>query len=198
MFRVILGLFFLSIAILFFVKSYNRYEILKDKFELETIKKKLFISNSKIIDEQEILRIRNLVKSLSKYPYKNRNREKINVLKIFNDSSSSCYEKSLLLYKAYSILGLKVRPVYVYFNKFGHKTSLLDFFSKRIESHSVIQIYFKNEWVVIDSEVDQSQLLTIDEYICSGKSLTKNSKYIIGLSNRHGSFISPSFLPDIY
>ena len=198
MLRYIIILFFLSLAFLYSVKSYNRYEILKDKFELEIIKKHLFISNNKIIDEHEILRIRNLVKSLSKYPYKNRNRDKINVLNVFKDSSSSCYEKSLLLYKAYSILGIKARPVYVYFNKFGNKTSLLDFFSKRIESHSVIQIYFKNKWVVIDSEIDQSQLFTIDEYIDSGKSLTKKSKYIIGLSNRHGSFISPSFIPDVY
>ena len=57
---------FLSLAFLSSVKSYNRYKILEDKFELEIIKKHLLISNNKIIDEHEILRIRNLVKSLSK------------------------------------------------------------------------------------------------------------------------------------
>jgi hypothetical protein len=109
-----------------------------------------------------------------------------------------CFNRSLLLQKILILNGFRIRPIYLFYGSFG-KTGVFDFLKPGIPSHAIFEVKVDGMWLVVRTNTRMQFLLTISEYLSSPQSpVPRHTRYIRYLSNRHGKFIQPFFLPDIY
>jgi hypothetical protein len=110
-----------------------------------------------------------------------------------------CYDRSLILQKIMLLNGIRIRPVYIFFNIKTNHTSYVDLLFADTDSHAVFEFEWDGVWYMCQTTTKMVQLLTIDEYLNSNVSLVpKHSKYIRHVSNLNCKFIGHWFIPDIY
>ena len=148
-----------------------------------------------INDEKSIIELQNIVIEICKHEYNNYNGQII-VDKVLY--KGLCYDRSLILQKIMIYNGFPVRPVYLYTN--GMFNNPLDLFiAKNLQSHSIFEFKFNNQWFIVETNRKMIKLETLNTKL-EKDNFGYNTKlnYIRYLSNRNGHFIPPNFIPDIY
>lgn len=186
-----LNILLLSIILIFvIIININKRNIYPSSEEVKELKS---FYGQEIKSESDIIKLQNyIIKSIIQSEIKEK---KIDVLKILYAKKGLCYDRSLLMQKYFIINNFHIRPVYLFFGV--NNTTPFEFFSPKLSSHSIFEIEYDNNWYVIRTNTKMNKLETIEEYLNSGY-LPRHTRYIRYLSNRHGRFISPSFIPDIY
>lgn len=179
-----------------FLIMFNRIQIKPTKSELNIIKNTL--GNINIANSSDIIKVQNLV--MQEIGIEFLGKDEIDVEKVFIKKKGLCYDRSLILQKIFINSNIPVRPVFLYYYYDRTKeVSTLSFFSKDINSHSIFEFYFEDQWYVCRTNTYMKKLQTLEEYLkSSDTNLPLNVKFIRHLSNRNSRFIYPSWIPDIY
>jgi hypothetical protein len=177
------------------VKTINKAIIKPSKSEQELLNN-FFGDLMNIKDSSDILKLQNFtVENIIHKQIQDENSEII-VDSILSKRAGFCYDRSLLLQKIFLSKGYVVRPIYLYLNK--NNSSITSFFDKNLQSHSIFEILYKDEWYVVQTNTKQTKMKTLEEYLVEKKREGSDFRYIMHLSNRNGKFIYPSWIPDIY
>ena len=173
--------------------KYNQKQIFPTSDEIALFKD--VFGDIRVKTKSDILKIQNKVILLIRHKFVSRNQ--INVKECLLSRSGLCYDRSLILQKILIENGLDIRPVYVFWNT-SRKTSCFDIFNKKLQSHSVFEVFYDGNYYLIRTNSLQRDFESIDDYISTSGIVPKHSLFIRNLSNRHGAFLYPKFLPDIY
>jgi hypothetical protein len=193
----ILSLFLISIFIGFNVISEYNFSKIKPT-DSDVVALKQNFTDLKIDDESDILRIQNQLCDIldfkSKKTFYNEEVRIDSVLK----NGGICFHRSIILQKIFLLNNIPVIPVYLYYDHNSpSKTTILDIFDKDLNSHNIFLIKFSGEFVVIETNLRMKKLMTLDQFMTNGH-MPCGTKYIKHLNNRNGSFIFPSWIPDVY
>ena len=170
----------------------NQIKIKPDEIELlvNFFGKKLNIKN-----KSDLIIFQNTLIDTIKHDF-NQN-EMLDLNTILSAKKGLCFEKSFIIQKVLSYNKIKFRPIYIFYSG-ESSTNYFNLFDKRLRSHSGVEVYFEDKWYYIDSNTKQSTLLSFSDFVSIYKTVPKHVKSVRYLSNRHGKFIFPFFLPDIY
>jgi hypothetical protein len=186
-------IFLLSIIALFFgIVIINQLNIAPSEDEIELLRKAY--EELEVTDEKSIIKIQQKVREVCIDGYDNDG--EIIIGKVLY--RGLCYDRSLILQKIMIHNNYPIRPVYIYSS--GKFNNILDLiFAKNLPSHSVFEFKFHDKWYVMSTNNRMTKLQTLQTAIENGN-LGFNTKvnYIRYLSNRHGNFVAPSWVPDIY
>jgi hypothetical protein len=185
----------LLIILLITINFYNYFRIKPSVSEIKSINN--LISNSIIIDTNDIKIIQNLIIDSIKH-FSNNNGREINIDSIIVNKEGSCFDRSLLLQKILIMNNFKIRPIYLYKVNIDDN-SLIKFFSKKLPSHNTFEVFINKKWYLIRTNEKIKNFETLESYIKDKKlKYNINYRYIKFLNNRNGAFVYPSFIPDIY
>lgn len=192
----------LAIPIILFVifqliSQYNLFQLSPTKSELKTIK--YHFGDISINDEEDIIRIQNKSFELMKFDGQGlSHHQEIRVDSLFKWKRALCFHRSLLLQKIFLYNHIDVIPVFLFYNKkVPSKTSFFDILDRDLQSHNVFLAQFKGKSYLIKVNQPMSKMITLDQYM-KETLLPKGTKYLKHLNNRHGIYLYPSWLPDIY
>ena len=194
--RKIFYLFILFIPFIIMVSTikYNRYKIKPSSQEISLLKRSF--GNIDIKSTDDIFRINSLV--INKVEHGFNGTFPISLEKVLNDKKGLCYDRSMILQKIFIYNSIPVRPVYLYYGQNQNDVSIINLLDKNLNSHNVFEFYYKNRWLLMQTSSVLKDLIDLENYIKKSKMVPKNTKHIKYLNNRNGSFIYPSWLPDIY
>ena len=189
-----LSIFFLIFVVCIFgaIIIINRNQIspnAEERAELEA-----FFGKNSINVEQDIISIQN--KLVNEVSHKSTGTGQLNILNTLKLKKGFCFDRSLVLQKYFIMKGYKIRPVYLFWG--NNSTSILDFFRRNTQSHSVFEIYFNKNWYLVQTNTKMKKLESVSQYLASHKLIPNHTRYIRYLNNRNGEFIYPSYIPDIY
>ena len=170
----------------------NQIKIRPDEIELlvNFFGKKLNINN-----KSDLIIFQNTLIDTIKHDF-NQN-ETLDLNTILSAKKGLCFEKSFIIQKVLSYNNIKFRPIYIFYSG-ESSTNYFNLFDKYLHSHAGVEVYFEGKWYYIDSNTKQSALLSFSDFVSIYKTVPKHVKSVRYLSNRHGKFIFPFFLPDIY
>ncbi len=123
--------------------------------------------------------------------------ETLDLKTILRAKKGLCFEKSFIIQKVLSYNNIKFRPIYIFYSR-DTSTNFFNLFDKHLQSHAGVEVYIEGKWYYIDSNTKQSALLSFNDFVSIYKTVPKHAKSVRNLSNRHGKFIYPIFLPDFY
>ena len=185
----------LLIILLITINFYNYFRIKPSVSEIKNINN--LISNSIITDTNDIKIIQNLIIDSIKH-FSNNNGREINIDSIIVNKEGSCFDRSLLLQKILIMNKFNIRPIYLYKINIDDN-SFIKFFSKKLPSHNTFEVFINKKWYLIRTNEKIKNFETLESYIKDKKlKYNINYRYIKFLNNRNGTFIYPSFIPDIY
>lgn len=179
---------------LFGVIKWNLSQIEPSTHEIEVLKTNL--GNIQIQNAPDLLKIQN--KLVANIKQEQISDQYISLDSIFKYKKGFCYDRSMVLQKICLYNNLEVRPVFLYFKKDSTKASISDLLKPGIPTHNIFEVKMYGKWYMVQTNKKQEKMKTLEEYISSGVSVPKNTRYIRHLNNRNGRFIAPSFIPDIY
>ncbi|MEY2738275.1 MAG: hypothetical protein RL259_184 [Bacteroidota bacterium] len=187
-------LLFLFTIVLFFCFSIyiNRNQVYPTTHEKHELN--VFFQNKDIQSSKDIIYVQN--KLIDEIKHEFVSSKQLSIDRTLNLKKGFCYDRSLVLQKYFLMKGFKIRPVFLYWQ--GTNTKVLDFFKKNVNSHNIFELFFDGNWYVIRTNTKMEKLENIKEYLNSGVSIPKHTRYIRYLNNRNGNFLYPSYLPDIY
>jgi hypothetical protein len=189
----VLGLFIISIfTILFTIIFNNRKQVYPSTFERKLLDD--FFQIQEIKNEKDIIYVQNM--AISKIAHYNTGDGQLSTIKTLSLKKGLCYDRSLLLQKFFLMKGFRIRPIYLFWG--NRNTTFLDLFNSSTPSHSVFEIYYRDNWYLIMTNKKMTRLEGLSLYLNSGSLVPKHSKYLRYLNNRNGRFLYPSFVPDIY
>ncbi len=171
----------------------NRFYIRPNSDEINLIKSQF--GNIIIREKNDILKIQNSVidKSIPAFVSDG----EIKVSNVLN--KGLCYDRSLILQKILIFNNIPIRPVYLYYG--GVTDTFFDLvLTRKLGSHSVFEFKFNDQYYVMKTNSKMVEFQKIEEYLSHENTnfIFGKTKYIRYLSNRHGRFIRPSWIPDIY
>ncbi len=178
----------------FSIKAWNLSQIEPSAHELELLKKNL--GDIKVANASDLLKIQN--KLVGYIKQEQISDSYVSLDSIFKYRKGFCYDRSLVLQKLCIYNGYQVRPVFLYFRIDSTQASIFDLVKKGIPTHNIFEVKMYGKWYMVQTNKKQEKMKTLDEYLSSGISVPKNTRYIRHLNNRNGRFIAPSFIPDIY
>jgi hypothetical protein len=194
-FRIIIFLIVFPVIAFFSVAFFNQFQVSPTPAEIKSILS-VFPTASRIKTKADIIAIQNQVfdslqlTEASFFP--------IDIKYDLKVRGGICFNRSLLLQKILILNGFRIRPIYLFFSLSG-KTGVFDFLKSGIPSHSIFEVKVDGMWFVVRTNNRMEFLLPISEYLSSPNTpVPRHTRYIRYLSNRHGKFIQPFFLPDIY
>ena len=176
------------------IKTWNLSQIEPSAHEIELMKKNL--GNIKVANARDLLKIQN--KLIGNIKQEQISDSYVSLDSIFKYRKGFCYDRSLILQKLCVYNGYQVRPVFLYFRTDSTQASLFDLVKRGIPTHNIFEVNMFGKWYMIQTNRKQEKMKTLEEYLSSGISVPKNTRYIRHLNNRNGHFIAPSFIPDIY
>jgi hypothetical protein len=193
--RIAVFLFVVSIIIFFSVAFFNQNQVYPNKSEINAIKK-VFPSSIRIKTFSDVIKIQNLViDSIRHYVCTD---SPVNIVIDLRFRRGLCYNRSLLLQKIMLMNGFKVRPLYLFFSK-KRKTVWFDFFLPSVDSHSLFEMKYGENWYLIRTNTKMMNAENIYDYFRDKNCIVpRHALFLRYLSNRNGRFIYPSFLPDFY
>jgi len=152
------------------------------------------ISNQEDVIKAQNMLIERLPQDFSRAPF----REPLILQSIVKMDVAICSERSLLLQKLFLANNLKVRPVFVYWNH--SNTSVIDLFKTGTQSHNIFEVKIDNKWYAVETtENKMSKLFALDSNDFNYyDEVPSHAKFIRHIFSRHGVFIFPSYIPDIY
>lgn len=192
---LIVRFFILIIIFLSFSFFYNRKQVIPSKKESIAISN--FYGNLLYLkNEKSIILLQN-------YTVKNIEHisigiNTIDIVETISKKKGFCFNRSMLMQKAFLLNGIKVRPVILFANQIVSKTNLFDFFSNEVNTHNVFEFYWDNKWYMMETNRQMDKLQTLEQFLLTQKMFNNKPLYVRYLNNRNGRFISPSYLPDIY
>ena len=133
----------LSIILLFYIIiNINKRNVYPTSKEIVGLKS---FYNHKLSSEKEIIKFQNYV--VDNIIHSEINEKEIDVLKILYNKKGLCFDRSLLMQKYFILNNFHIRPIYLFF---GAKTTTpFDFFSAKLNSHSIFEIEYNNNWFII-------------------------------------------------
>jgi hypothetical protein len=195
-------IFFLFISLyVCLIFSYNSRTINPDKYDEQQIKNEIHnwqissLNDVSLLREEIIYKIKDSINPNSEYTYN------LNLKRILKRKYGSCYDRSFLLHKILRLNNIETRPVFVFFNPHDGYTSYLDFFSRKSESHNLLEFKYDGKWILLTpnkSDGKWSPDFTIDSYLSSNVNCPDHSIFINHLFSRNFNLLSPKFLPDLF
>lgn len=186
-----LALFFLlTIGVI----NWNLYQIEAKADDIKLLLK-YFDKRIKISSKNDIIMIQNILIDSVKHEYNENNI--LDLAVILGSKKGLCFERSFVLQKIFTYNKIKFRPVFIFYSN-KSKTSYFDLFNEHLSSHAGLEVYFDGHWYYLDTNTKQSNLISFEKFLYTYKTIPKDAKLIRYLSNRHGRFLYPSFIPDIY
>jgi hypothetical protein len=180
--------------VLLLVVKWNQNQLKLSSIEIELLMNRF--GDLKINDTADIIRIQNIVINEIKHEFNQT--QNLSIKDLLTESRGYCYDRSLLLQKILVLNKIKIRPIYIYYHLDSSPVKYIDFFDPNISSHNIFEFKWEDKWYIIRTNSKQVNIETIDNYLKNSNSVPTNSKYIRHLNNRHGKFIYPSWIPDIY
>ena len=177
------------------IRIYNQKKMIPTKHE-EQILRSFYGDLFEIRDSTDILSAQKF--TIENIIHKRIQDEKSPIIidSIIDKRAGFCYDRSMLLQKLLLANGFELRPVYLYYTL--SNTGYTDFFNNNLDSHTIIEIKFNNDWYIVQTNHPQTKMKKIDEYIIERNKPGMYTHYIRYLNNRHGGFIQPKWIPDIY
>lgn len=176
------------------IKTWNISQIEPSAHEIELLKKNL--GEIKISNAADLLHLQN--KLVGKIRQEQISDRYISLDSIFKYKKGFCYDRSLILQKLCIYNGYQIRPVFLYFRTDSTHASIFDLIKKGIPTHNIFEVKMYGKWYMVQTNKKQEKMKTLEEYLSSGISVPKNTRYIKHLNNRNGHFVAPNFIPDIY
>lgn len=178
----------------FSIKAWNLAQIEPTEHEIQLLRNNL--GEIKISNAADLLHLQN--KLIGKIRQEQISDRYISLDSIFKYKKGFCYDRSLILQKLCIYNGYRVRPVFLYFSSDSTEASVFSLVKKGIPTHNIFEVNMYGKWYMVQTNKKQEKMKTLEEYLSSGISVPKNTRYIRHLNNRNGNFIAPSFIPDIY
>ncbi len=175
------------------IKTWNISQIEPSAHEIELLKKNL--GEIKISNAADLLHLQN--KLVGKIRQEQISDRYISLDSIFKYKKGFCYDRSLILQKLCIYNGYQIRPVFLYFRTDSTHASIFDLIKKGIPTHNIFEVKMYGKWYMVQTNKKQEKMKTLEEYLSSGISVPKNTRYIKHLNNRNGHFVAPNFIPDI-
>jgi hypothetical protein len=94
--------------------------------------------------------------------------------------------------------GIDIRPVYLYSNPKMSTTGILDLLSTKTHSHNIFEFYYEGKWYMMETNKKMDRFLPLNKFLEKQDFFKNQVRYVRYLNNRHGRFIYPSWIPDIY
>lgn len=193
--KLTLILFNFLLAFLVFTCLFNIYQVKPSEIEIIALKK-FYGDKINIENLDDILLLQNYtIDNISHY---SSGVNEINVVKTLKTKKGYCFHRSLIMQKVMLYNGIEVRPVFLFSNPFQKSTSIYDFFSAKVYTHSIFQFNWEGTWYTMETNNRISKPLCLNQYLTEQKIFKVKPKYILYLNNRNGKFIYPSWIPDIY
>ena len=138
--RLLIGIFLFFILLLFGVISYNKYRIIPTKNEITELKS-FYKSLITIKNSKDIIALQNF--TIDHIAHEPNGIGEIDLIYILKTQKGFCFHRSIILQKVLLLNGISIRPVFLYSNPLSTSTGVLDFFSKKIQTHNVFEFFWQ-------------------------------------------------------
>ena len=177
------------------IHFYNKYQLYPDRQDI--IELQSFYKDALNIESREdIIKFQNhVLDSIHHEPLSVKESILTNVIR---SKKGLCYDRSILMQKVMLINDIEVRPVFLFCDTSRKKTIIWDIFDKELLTHNIFEFKLGDKWYVMKTNRKMSDFTSLEEYIHGQKMFNGIPMYIRHLNNRHGRFIPPAYIPDIY
>ena len=186
---------FLPMAFLAFSFIFNRYKIKPTEKEIVELKK-FYKSIIHISSKKDIIVLQNF--TIDKIKHESIGIDEIDISKILKVKKGLCFNRSMILQKVLIYNGIDLRPVYLYSNPKMSTTGILDLLSTKTHSHNIFEFYYEGKWYMMETNKKMDRFLPLNKFLEKQDFFKNQVRYVRYLNNRHGRFIYPSWIPDIY
>jgi hypothetical protein len=193
--KILVVICLIFITFLAFSFIFNRYKIKPTEKEIVELKK-FYKSIIHISSKKDILVLQNF--TIDKIKHESIGIDEIDISKILKVKKGLCFNRSMILQKVLIYNGIDIRPVYLYSNPKMSTTGILDLLSTKTHSHNIFEFYYEGKWYMMETNKKMDRFLPLNKFLEKQDFFKNQVRYVRYLNNRHGRFIYPSWIPDIY
>ena len=193
--KILVVICLIFITFLAFSFIFNRYKIKPTEKEIVELKK-FYKSIIHISSKKDILVLQNF--TIDKIKHESIGIDEIDISKILKVKKGLCFNRSMILQKVLIYNGIDLRPVYLYSNPKMSTTGILDLLSTKTHSHNIFEFYYEGKWYMMETNKKMDRFLPLNKFLEKQDFFKNQVRYVRYLNNRHGRFIYPSWIPDIY
>ena len=193
--KILVVICLIFITFLAFSFIFNRYKIKPTEKEIVELKK-FYKSIIHISSKKDILVLQNF--TIDKIKHESIGIDEIDISKILKVKKGLCFNRSMILQKLLIYNGIDLRPVYLYSNPKMSTTGILDLLSTKTHSHNIFEFYYEGKWYMMETNKKMDRFLPLNKFLEKQDFFKNQVRYVRYLNNRHGRFIYPSWIPDIY
>jgi len=148
MVRLFIGIFLFFVLLLFCIIYYNKSKIIPSKNEI-TVLNSFYKSLIQIKNSKDVIALQNF--TIDHIAHEPNGIGEIDIINVIKTKKGFCFHRSLLLQKVLLINAIPVRPVFLYSNSSSISTGILDFFSKKIQTHNIFEFFWQCNWYVMET-----------------------------------------------